>query len=412
MTGRKTRGDGVLERRKRYSEYKSAVLRAVYSGGGISRTRLGQLLGIRLATITEIAKELIEQGFLREKGKVRNQSGVGKKETLLAIRPEGRFFAGCELSPGRISLRFLDLGGRALPGKIIPFGEKDKFSILDRIVAEFEKEIKRLKISREKLHGLGFVDPGIIDVEAGRSVSSTIMPLWRDVPTGNYLSKKLGLSVFMIGTSQARALAECLFGAGRGIPNFIFIEYSKGVACGIVSEGNLVRGKNELAGEFGHFRFAGRKELCGCGRQGCLEAVAGPSALEGKAREILARHPGGVLHEICGGNAEMATLEALAKAAAGGDRASLEILDEASEHIAVAISNLIHILDPAKVIFDRSFLACGREFVDDVINRVRKEVIIPSEIIFEVSGIDSMEGAVGGAGLALHEFLELGFTRA
>ncbi len=399
-----------MKKRTRYNEYKSRALRTVYSSGGISRTRLGQSLDVRLATITEIGRELLSEGLLKETGKVRNPRGVGKNETLLAIRPEGKYFIGCELFPEKIAVKFLNLQGHTVFEKIIKLSEKDKFDILDRIISEIEKEIKKLKIGRAGIYGLGFVDPGIIDVERGYSVFSTIMPEWKDVPTRNYLSKKLALPVFMLGTSQARALAECLFGSGRGVSNFLFIEYSKGIACGMVSEGRLVRGKNELAGEFGHFRFINRDELCNCGRKGCLEAIAGAPALEEKARKASASGNGKILKKLSGADPERINMEMLVEAAARGDRDSLEILDGASGLISTAVSNLIHALDPAKVIFDSSFLVFGREFMDDLFERIRKEVIFPGKIEFEISKIDSLEGALGGAGLALHEFLGLGVT--
>lgn len=401
-----------MKKRRRYNECKSLALRTVYSSGGISRIRLGRTLDVRLATITEICRELLDEGLLEETGKISNPRGVGKNETMLAIRPGGKYFIGCELFPDRIAVKILNLAGGTFSEKIVKLRAKEKFGILDSIGAEIEKEIKKMRVKRAKIYGLGFVDPGIIDVERGYSVSSTIMPEWKDVPTRKYLSEKLSLPVFMLGTSQARALAEFLFGSGRGISNFIFIEYSKGIACGIVSEGSLVRGRNELAGEFGHFRFRGRNELCACGRKGCLEAIAGPPALERRAGKASASAAGKILKKLSGGDREKINLEMLVLAASKGDRASLEILDEARSHISAAVANLIHVLDPAKVIFDSSFLVYGREFIEDLFGRIRQDVIFPAHIDFEVSKLDSFEGALGGGGLALHEFLGLGVTHA
>ncbi len=395
---------------KRHNEYKYSALRMVYSSGEMSRLRLGRALNIRLATVTEIVRELLKEGLLKETGKIKNPRGVGKNETLLGIRAEGRHFIGCELYPDRISVRFLDLKGEAVSGKIVKLARRNKFDILDRIIEVINKEIEKLKISRANIYGLGFVDPGIIDVEKGFSVLSTIMPGWRNVPTESYLSEKLRMPVFMIGTSQARALAECLFGAGRNVPNFVFIEYSTGIACGIVSEGNLVRGRNESAGEFGHFRFEGRKELCRCGRIGCLEAIASVPAVEEKARRASELESGKILRKISGGRPETIKIEMVVEAASKGDKSCLKILDEVSGHISVAVVNLAHLLDPAKIIFDNSFLVYGNKFMEGLFERINEEVIFPGNIDLEISGIGPSEGALGGAGLALHKFLGLNIT--
>lgn len=401
-----------MSKRNKFNEYKLLVLRTVYSRGGISRTRLGKALGIRLATITEIGRELIGEGLLGETEKIRNPRGVGKKETLLEIVPGGKYFIGCELFPDKISLGFLNLSGCLVYRKTVPLREKEKFAVLEKIVVEIEKGAKNARVGMESIFGLGFVDPGIIDIERGYSVASTIMPHWKQVPTRSYLSSKLKLPVFMMGTSQARALAECLFGSGKGVSNFIFLEYSKGIACGIVSEGMLIRGRSELAGEFGHFVLPGREELCGCGRKGCLEAVAGAPALEERARKASMEASGKVLDGLLKEKSQRTAIQTLVLAASMGDRASLEILDEASGHIAMAVSNLVHVLDPAKVIIDSSFLAFGNEFIDILFKRIKKDVIFPVGIAFEVSGLDSFEGALGGAGLALHEFLGMDIARA
>ncbi len=378
--------------------------------GAISRTGLGGALNVRLATVTEICRDLIGEGMLEESGKRTNPRGVGKNETLLAVKGSGRYFIGCELFPESIAVKTLDLAAGCLGGETVGFRGKDAGGILEAVSDAVENEIERLKIPKSRIYGLGFVDPGIIDVERGYSVSSTIMPVWKNVPTKSFLSQKLNMEVFMIGTSQARALAEYLFGCGKGVSNFVFIEYSKGIACGIVSEGKLVRGRNELAGEFGHFRFAGSDRLCRCGRMGCLEAIASSPAAEQKAREMMDLPSAALLKKLAGADRKKIDIRLIIKAASKGDPASAEILSQVRSHIAMAAANLVHILDPAKIVFDSAFLVYGKNFMQEMFALITRDVIFPGKIIFEVSGLDSLQGALGGAGLALQEFLGLGIT--
>ena len=97
---------------------------------------------------------------------------------------------------------------------------------------------------------------------------------WKGViPFATLMADKFGIPTALTNDANAAAVGEMIYGAARGMKNFIMITLGTGVGSGIVIDGKIVYGHDGFAGELGHVivvRNNGR--LCGCGRTGCLEA--------------------------------------------------------------------------------------------------------------------------------------------
>ena len=120
----------------------------------------------------------------------------------------------------------------------------------------------------------GPMDPG------GASVSPLNIGAWRRFPLRQRLADVTGLDVFVDNDAKALALGEGAYGAARGERNFVAMVVSTGVGGGIVLDGRLLDGAQGNAGHIGHVIVEPGGELCACGAQGCLEAVASGPAIE------------------------------------------------------------------------------------------------------------------------------------
>ncbi len=384
-------------------QYKRPVLNLIYSKQPISRIRIGEITGIRLATITEVTREFLKNGLVKETGKIRNRRGIGRKEKLLEIIPEGRYFLGCELMPACIRALALNLNGEILKLKTVPLSKGEETSaVLSKASSVVSSLIEELKIPEKKIYGLGFVDPGIIDVERGVSVFSAIMPGWKNVPVKKHLEKELGFNVFLINTSQAKVLAEHFFGRGKGVDNLIFIEYGEGISCGIISEKILIGGYREIAGEMGHFSFPERNERCRCGNRGCLEAIASFNSIEKKVRYHLKSGEKSSLKK----KKNSVFIEDIAGAFEKNDPLAERVLKEASLFLSSSVANVIKLLNPEVVILDGNFLKLGRRFLGIFTGDVNKSLLYEEKARFEISKMGSEQASLGGAALLLQNFLK------
>jgi glucokinase len=218
---------------------------------------------------------------------------------------------------------------------------------LEEIVARARR--LRAAASREEAGGLaaiGISGGGPLDPVAGVILSVPNLPGWTDVPIVKVLSAELGAPARIENDANAGAVAEWLYGAGRGARDLVFLTCSTGIGAGLILGGRLHRGARFLAGEAGHQVIVPDGLPCGCGRRGCLEAYASGA---GMARRLEAlRVPGGP-----------ATAREAVERAREGDDFSTRFLAETAEYLAMGLANLVFILDPERIVLGTIAVGAG-----------------------------------------------------
>lgn len=375
----------------KYNLHRTNILKTIYEKGQISRKKLHDLLDIRFATITDITKELIIQGIIEESGKERNEKG-GRPHSLLRIVPDSKFFIGCELNVEKIIGVILNFEGRIISKEKLKIEKNEsKEEIKRKIIALLKNLIFKSQVEKTKISGIGFVDPGLVDVEKGISLFSSILPQWRDIFIKKYIEDEISIETYVIGTSQAKVLSEKFFGKGKNYKNFIFIEYGEGISCGIISENKVIHGIGGVAGEFGHIKITGRKEICNCGGIGCLEAIASIPSILKKVRDVKGKD---------------LKIEEVVKGYIKGDEEIKKVLDEIFEILCLSISNLINLFNPEMIIFDRQF-QIFIEILDKFVEKITKNMVYNYPLKFEFSEFGEEIGAIGGGCLSIGKFLKL-----
>jgi N-acylmannosamine kinase len=170
---------------------------------------------------------------------------------------------------------------------------------------------------------------GLVDGGCLTAVNPQTLALPVDFPIEARLAERLGVAVRAINDAQAAAWGEFRFGAGRGTASMVFLTVSTGVGGGLVLDGAVRTGPRGLAGHIGHVVAAPDGPFCGCGRRGCLEAVAAGPALA-QAASRLFRRP--------------TSAEDLF-AASADDRDAAGLVDDAAAAIARVLGNLKATLD-------------------------------------------------------------------
>jgi glucokinase len=157
---------------------------------------------------------------------------------------------------------------------------------------------------------------------------------------------------------RAGALAEGLLGAARGHRDYLFVTLGTGIGSAIVIGGRPYTGAHGIGGELGHMAIEPGGPICGCGRPGCLEALA-------SARHIAARY--GLR---TGRNGSAGGAEEVADLAASGDPIAGEIWSEAIDALAIAIANYATLLDPELVVIGGGMAAAGDRLFEPLRHRV------------------------------------------
>jgi glucokinase len=230
--------------------------------------------------------------------------------------------------------------------------------VLARIAAAARDSLSRLKDSR--LERIGVSCGGPLDSVKGLVLSPPNLPGWDGIPVTRVLSEALGAPAHLQNDANACALAEWKFGAGRGCRNMVFLTFGTGMGGGLVLDGRLYSGANDLAGEVGHIRMAEDGPL-GYGKRGSFEGFCSGGGIAQIAKaEAGKRLAVGGQVSFCGDRSGLDGITArhVGEAALRGDPLAREILALSGRYLGRALAILIDVLNPERIVIGSIFGRC------------------------------------------------------
>ena len=208
--------------------------------------------------------------------------------------------------------------------------------------------------------GIGVSTGGRVDSLRGVVRHSTaLLEGWDDVPLAAALRERTGLPVRVDNDGHCAALGERHFGEGRDVQHFVTLAIGTGIGGGIVADGVLLRGARNAAGELGHVVVDADGPPCSCGNRGCVERFASGSGLAEQARRLI---DAGDLHLEAEASGAI-TAETLGRAMAAGNEAARALVASGGQALGIAISGLLNVLNPERVILCGPVLGLGDAFL-------------------------------------------------
>jgi predicted NBD/HSP70 family sugar kinase len=175
------------------------------------------------------------------------------------------------------------------------------------------------------------------------------------------MSKRLRIPVHVENDANLGALAEFVWGSGKGFSDLIYIKLSSGVGAGMLLGGRLYHGTGGTAGEIGHTVVDPGGAICRCGSRGCLETVASAKAIA----DVLGDSRG-----------EPVSIRQLLELARHGDAAAVRLIGEAGRQIGVAVANLCNVINPELVIVGGDMSAAGDLITQPILESIRRYAIL------------------------------------
>jgi glucokinase len=189
---------------------------------------------------------------------------------------------------------------------------------------------------------------GHVDFEHGKWLGSMRLPGMSKLHFREDLQAKYGFDIAVDNDVHAATLAEMYLGKGRQYRNFLYVNIGTGIAAGIVSDGRLVRGAVNYAGEIGHIFVGKDMEPCMCGRNWCMETAASGGGLIRRASSWLSDYPGSILAPLIQSGTVVSMDIFLA--ARLGDSLAKKIYKEFIWSMGIGLVNLVNILNPEAII--------------------------------------------------------------
>lgn len=252
---------------------------------------------------------------------------------------------------------------------------------------------------------IGICAPGPLDPHTGVVLNPPNVTCWRNYPLAAEIARRYGGTVKLENDAKSAGLAEALWGAGRGYRNVFYTTIGTGIGAGILFDGRIYHGRTGAADEAGHMVIDYHGPVCGCGKKGCIEALAAGPAIARKARAKLAGENASksLMFELTGGELDAVTSEMVGRAYEAGDSLAKEILLETIELVIIWLGNIVDLLEPDVIIIGGGVASMLNPFFGEIhkglpawcMNKRCVEIpIVPASY-----GVES--GIAGGAALCM-----------
>ena len=374
----------------------AVVLRFVRTHAPCSRADIAASTGLNKATVSSLVTDLLERRLLRETGLTENR--IGRPASMLTLQSRPYAAIGIELAADHLVAIAVDLTGerlltwrRAYPGLNGTAGRAEAAvaALAGRVVAKMAAQERRVL-------GLTVGAPGLVAPGGGVRFAPHLGRTELDL--GAALARGLRhpeYDVVIDSAANLAALAEHRIGAEADTPNMLTLIGDVEIGAGIVADGRTLRGGRGFAGQAGHLQVDCAGPRCRCGRQGCLEAVAGLPALVRRALPDTAGD--GPVTDFA------PELERITALAGNGDAHVTAALAETGRLLGRGVSMLTELLDPQVVVLGGSFAALAPWLLPAVEAELASRVAVPGDPGCRVtaSTLHPDAAALGGAMLAL-----------
>ena len=316
------------------------ILALLRARGPMSQADLARASGLSPATISGIARELREAGWLEG-----DDADVPVRGRALALSRSAGVAVGIDFGHSHVRVAIADLAHTVLAESEealdVDHEADEGVALAGRLVRRLLDEVG---VAADRVTGVGMGLPGPLRRDSGEVGDSAILPGWIGARPEALMQAELGLPVRVENDANLGALAEIVWGAGRDCTDLVYVKVATGVGAGLVLNGRLYHGAGGTAGEIGHVTIDDGGPVCRCGNRGCLEAFAGAEAV----LEPLRRRHGDRL-----------TLRQVVLQAQAGDVGCRRVIADAGRALGRAVAGTCNLLSPERVLVGGELAQAG-----------------------------------------------------
>lgn len=307
--------------------------------------------------------------FHRDSGSL---APVGTPRTTGKLLASQGYVVGIEISGSgaRQSVALADLQGKILyktrrPLEYVP----DTGTVLNLIDEMLDETLTAERLHDGRVLRVGVAVGGLVDASQGVVRTLHHAHGWNDFPLQDYLAKRLDRPCIIDNNANAAALAEVIFGVASGSDSIqraservaLYVGLGRGIGGGLVVNGKIYHGASSTAGEIGHMLVKEQGPKCSCGGYGHLEAIASAQAVSRAMIGLSVEHPEteAAMRRVTGARAERITAEQVFRLAAAGDPVAQGITQEVCQYLAIALANIVHVINPGVIILGGQVAQAG-----------------------------------------------------
>lgn len=288
---------------------RDVLLHTIHRRQPVSRADLARLTGLQPSTVSVIISELMEEGWIVP-GSV-GRLPRGRRPTFVTLNDRHVTLA-IDLRPDKANLAVVDINGKILSRSTVPvLAPKGSLDQASKAVAKVANAARSLRsgIRDRVFQGVGVSVSGRVGQKTHEMLFSPNAQ-WTRIDLYRELTSVLQTPLEMDNAANACLFGERWFGSFGETSNMIAVSVAEGIGSGLLVDGKILRGRDDLAGEFGHMPFDESGPICGCGNRGCWETIASnraglryyrelvPDSQIGSFQELLDRAAGGEIQAL------------------------------------------------------------------------------------------------------------------
>ena len=331
---------------------RSAVLRLLHEKGPMSRKKLAENMGLTPAALTGLVAELREEGLIVEGDAVASGS-AGRREVPVVLDPHSRCALGVLLNLRQAIVSAVWLDGAVIFSQTLalpPHAPAEE--TLKRVAETLLDGIETYGLEREKIVGIGVAARGILSADGRTLVDSFGALAEADYPLCERLEALTGFETHMANNVRALFAAQNFFDRDMAPECQFFLRCEYGIGAALSVSGQIWQGVSRQCAEIGHIpvvRQGGKR--CSCGKCGCLETIASPTAIREDVLARLSEEETPMLWQRCRKKGLQAIeLDDVLDAAEAGDAGVTAIVDRALSALGSALKAVIYLTDPGRIL--------------------------------------------------------------
>lgn len=363
---------------------------------------LSRILNVSNPTITKLIGELIDEGYVRDAGKIETKGG--RRPSVYGLVPDSGYFMGVSLDDDTLTIGAVDLD-KNLTGQ--PLLKSFRYSNNDQLIDGLTAAVKEFSASMgpdaEKILGLGIAVKGRVDADAGL-VYNAMNP--DGFKLAEAIARRTGMETIVENDTRAMTYAEYLSGTTGDVQNALYINVGGGIGAGIIINGKLYYGKSGFSGEFGHIPFFENDIICHCGKKGCLETEASGASMVKTLTERLAAGASSILADKYKHGEEI-TIHDVIEATAHDDVLSIDMITHVGEKLGRGISILINLFNPQMVVIGGTLSEVGDYLMLPIRTALNKYSLrlVTRDSSLTLSALGDNAGVLGAALLTRNRML-------
>lgn len=306
----------------------------------------------------------------------------------------GSLALGIDIGGTNTAFGIVDRRGTILSqGGMKTTGHPTVHDYIEALAREVEPLLEQA--GRNQINGVGVGAPNG-NYYTGEIAYAPNLPWEGMIPLAKLLGDALHYKVTLTNDANAAALGEMMYGAAKGMKDFIMITLGTGVGSGFVANGQLIYGHDGFAGEIGHVIAVRDGRKCGCGRKGCLETYASATGIVKSAKEWLKeREDDTVLRE----KGESLSAHGIHLAAEAGDPFALELFEYTGKILGQTLADAVAITSPEAIVFFGGLAKSGSLILDPTRKHMEENLlrIYRNKVSFLQSALPDADAAILGA---------------